>query len=115
MQVYRYMDIGTAKIKPHEMRGIPHHLIDIKNPDESFSVAEFQQLAEEKILEIAGRQRIPILVGGTGLYIQAVIDCYNFAENEGAVNFRNTFRTIAHNKGKEYLHRLLSEIDPPSA
>ena len=83
MQVYRYMDIGTAKIKPAEMKGVPHHLIDIKDPDETFSVAEFQSLAEQKIKEIANKGRLPILVGGTGLYIQAVIDDYIFTEQSG--------------------------------
>ena len=80
MQIYRGMDIGTAKIKKEEMEGIPHHLIDIKEPDESFSVAEFQHLVRAKIDEIAKKGKLPIIVGGTGLYIQSVIYDYQFSD-----------------------------------
>jgi len=84
MQVYRGLDIGTAKIKKNEMDGIPHHLIDIKNPTDSFSVAEFQQLVRLKIREIQDRGKLPIIVGGTGLYVQAVL--YDFQFTEDRVN-----------------------------
>jgi tRNA dimethylallyltransferase len=82
MQVYRGMNIGTAKIKPDETKGIPHYLIDIMNPDEPFSVAEFKKLAHEKIQHITSKDKIPFLVGGTGLYIQSVIDPYEFSDQE---------------------------------
>ena len=79
MQVYKGMDIGTAKIKEEEKEGIPHYLIDIKEPDEPFSVAEFQELAHTKIADIHSRGKLPIIVGGTGLYIQSVIYDYQFS------------------------------------
>ncbi|WP_051965379.1 tRNA (adenosine(37)-N6)-dimethylallyltransferase MiaA [Thermanaerosceptrum fracticalcis] len=115
MQVYRGMDIGTAKIKPEEMKGIPHYLIDIKNPDESFSVAEFQKLAEEHISLIRAKNKFPMIVGGTGLYIQSVIDPYEFTEQKDITEQRKKFYTLAETYGKEYLHNLLKEIDPDSA
>ena len=80
MQVYRGMDIGTAKVTKEEMSGIPHHLINIKDPEESFSVFEFQQLVRGKISEITNRNRLPMIVGGTGRYIQAVIYEYRFSQ-----------------------------------
>lgn len=82
VQVYRGLDIGSAKILPEEMEGIPHHLIDIFDLDEKMDVALFQQLARKKIDEISDRGRLPILVGGTGLYIKAVINDYTFEEEE---------------------------------
>jgi tRNA dimethylallyltransferase len=115
MQVYRHMDIGTAKIKPAEMKGIPHHLLDIKDPDEQFSVAEFQKLAQEKIEEIAARGRLPVLVGGTGLYIQSVIDKYNFEEQKGNQALRKELYALAAAEGNEKLHKRLALVDPVSA
>ena len=115
MQVYRYMDIGTAKIKPVEMKGVPHHLIDIKDPDESFSVAEFQSLARQKIREIAHRGRLPILVGGTGLYIQAVIDDYTFTDQGSVTSYRKRLYALANEKGNRSLHEQLSRVDPAGA
>ncbi|MBS4217659.1 tRNA (adenosine(37)-N6)-dimethylallyltransferase MiaA [Bacillus sp. FJAT-49711] len=110
MQVYRGMDIGTAKITTDEMKGIPHHLIDIKEPDETFSVAEFQKLVREKITEIAGRQAVPIIAGGTGLYIQAVLYDYQFSESASAHP-----QLELHDKDHLELHRQLESIDPESA
>ena len=115
MQVYRYMDIGTAKIKPAERKGIPHHLIDIKDPDETFSVAEFQALAEQKIREIAQRGKLPILVGGTGLYIQSVIDKYTFTEQKGIIEYRKRLHLSAKEKGNKFLHDRLALVDPEAA
>lgn len=115
MQVYRKMDIGTAKISPAEMKGIPHHLLDIKDPDEPFSVAEFQKIATEKIEEIVQRKKIPLLVGGTGLYIQAVIDDYQFAQQENVSAYRKMLLSLAEKRGSHYLHTLLEDIDPVSA
>ena len=83
MQVYRGMDIGTAKIRPEEMQGVKHHLIDILDPKESFDVVQFQQLAREAIRDIHSRGAVPVLVGGTGFYIQALLYDIDFTE-EGA-------------------------------
>ena len=116
MQVYRRMDIGTAKLPPDERRGIPHHLIDIRDPHEPFSVAEFQKLCAERIRDIASRGRLPMLVGGTGLYVEAV--CYGFPLSEAAdtdPEFRRRMRTIAESEGPEALHARLKAVDPDTA
>jgi tRNA dimethylallyltransferase len=115
MQIYKGMDIGTAKIHPDEMEGIPHHLLDIKNPEESFSVAEFQQLVREKIADIHSRGKLPMLVGGTGLYIQSVIYDYQFSEKSADDNLRKELEEKAILFGNEYVHTRLKEIDPESA
>lgn len=115
MQVYRYMDIGTAKIKCEEMLGVPHHLINIKNPHDAFSTADFQELARGKIREVSQRGKIPILVGGTGLYIQSVIDPYEFTPQEGVDEYRKELLLFAEQNGNEYLHRKLVEVDPEGA
>ncbi|MED1472563.1 tRNA (adenosine(37)-N6)-dimethylallyltransferase MiaA [Bacillus salipaludis] len=115
MQIYRGMDIGTAKIKPEEMEGIPHHLIDIREPDESFSVAEFQQLVRAKISEIAEKGKLPIIVGGTGLYIQSVIYDYQFSDAAADEKFRLQLEERAKNEGVEVLHQELTQIDSESA
>ncbi|AWP36834.1 tRNA (adenosine(37)-N6)-dimethylallyltransferase MiaA [Heyndrickxia coagulans] len=115
MQVYRGMDIGTAKITQVEMEGIPHHLIDIKNPDESFSVAEFQQLVREKISDIASRGKLPMIVGGTGLYIQSVLYDYRFSDIAGDPAYRAELEKIARREGPGLLYKLLEKTDPESA
>ncbi|MBP2240221.1 tRNA dimethylallyltransferase [Cytobacillus eiseniae] len=115
MQIYRGMDIGTAKIKQEEMDGVPHHLIDIKNPDEPFSVAEFQQLVREKIAEITSRNKLPMIVGGTGLYIQSVIYDYQFSDAPSDDSFRRVLEEKAKIDGNEKLHQELMEVDPESA
>ncbi|AZB43027.1 tRNA (adenosine(37)-N6)-dimethylallyltransferase MiaA [Bacillus sp. FJAT-42376] len=115
MQIYKGMDIGTAKIRQEEMMGIPHHLIDIKNPDESFSAAEFQQLARACIADISSRGKIPIVAGGTGLYIQSLLYDYQFSEQPSDPDFRIQMENTANEKGAEYVHALLREADPGSA
>ncbi len=115
MQIYRGMNIGTAKITQEEMEGVPHHLIDIKNPDESFSTADFQQLVREKIEEIAARGRLPMIVGGTGLYIQSVIYDYEFADRESESLIRERLEHEAEEKGMDVLYEQLRRIDPVSA
>ncbi|XJZ29056.1 tRNA (adenosine(37)-N6)-dimethylallyltransferase MiaA [Bacillota bacterium Lsc_1132] len=115
MQIYKGMDIGTAKIKADEMEGIPHHLIDIKDPSESFSVAEFQELVRAKISEIGKRGKLPIIVGGTGLYIQSVIYDYQFSEAAADEVFRNQLEQKAKMIGNEALYQELADIDPDSA
>ncbi|MEW4283624.1 tRNA (adenosine(37)-N6)-dimethylallyltransferase MiaA [Priestia koreensis] len=115
MQIYRQMDIGTAKIKREEMKGIPHHLLDIKDPDEAFSVADFQTIVREKISEIASRGKVPMIVGGTGLYIQSVIYDYQFAEKEENREIKQRLEALLDEKGIEYLYNKLKEVDPASA
>ncbi|MDR4946478.1 tRNA (adenosine(37)-N6)-dimethylallyltransferase MiaA [Neobacillus cucumis] len=115
MQIYRGMDIGTAKITKEEMQGIPHHLIDIKNPEENFSVAEFQLLVRAKINEIAKRGKFPIIVGGTGLYVQSVIYDYQFSDVPGDETLRKELEERAKEIGNEALYKELQEIDPESA
>lgn len=115
MQVYRQMDIGTAKIKPEEMNGIPHHLIDIHEPDYPYSVAEFQENCRHLIEDIHARGKLPFIVGGTGLYVESV--CYNFQFSEVGSDeeFRKEQFDYADVHGPEKLHEKLREIDPPSA
>ncbi|NLT94687.1 MAG: tRNA (adenosine(37)-N6)-dimethylallyltransferase MiaA [Clostridia bacterium] len=114
MQVYKHLNIGTAKVKPEETQGIPHHLIDIKEPTENFSVAEFKKLAEQKIEEIAGKNKFPMLVGGTGLYINSVINNYNFSE-ENSTEIRKKLKETVREQGIEVLLEKLKEVDPISA
>ncbi len=115
MQVYRHMDIGSAKIRPEEMDGVPHHLIDVLEPNEEFHVVRFQQLAKQAMEEIYSRNRIPILVGGTGFYIQAVLYDIDFTENEGDAEYRKYLEQIAQTQEAEALHTKLKEVDPKSA
>ena len=117
MQLYKGMDIGTAKVTPAEMGGIPHHLIDIKEPNESFSVAEFQRLARKTIEDILRRKKIPVLVGGTGLYLNSVIDPFDFSgpEEEDGGAIREDYMQRIRSEGKEKLYQELQQIDPVSA
>lgn len=115
MQVYRGMDIGTAKATPEERARVPHHMIDIHDPDYPFSVAEFQQRAAELIRDINGRGKLPFIVGGTGLYIESV--CYGFRFGEGGSDeaFRAEMQAYAETRGAEALHERLREADPEMA
>ena len=115
MQVYRHMDIGSAKIMPEEMKGVPHHLIDVLEPEEDFNVVRFQSLAKKAIDEICSRGKIPILTGGTGFYIQAVLYDIDFTENDGDMSYRTFLEETAREKGAQYLHAMLSQADPESA
>lgn len=116
MQVYKYFNIGTAKLTKEAQKGVPHHLIDILEPDEEFSVAQYQKLAREKIKEINAKGKLPFLVGGTGLYVQAVIDPYQFPETQDIRELRNSFRKIwATDGGKEKLYQELQRVDPITA
>lgn len=112
MQVYRGMDIGTAKIRPEEMDGIPHHLLDIRDPDESFSVAEYQSLVREKIAEIQQRGKLPIIVGGTGLYVQSVLFDYRFSKQQVDEELRQTLNAELERLGPGAMHSKLMELDP---
>ena len=115
MQVYKHMDIGSAKIRQEEMEGVPHHLVDVFEPDEEFHVVRFQECARRCMEEIYGRKRIPILVGGTGFYIQAVLYDIDFTENGGDDSYRKGLEALAKEKGNEVLHQMLREVDAPSA
>ena len=115
MQVYRKMDIGSAKITPREMDGVRHHLIDVLEPEEDFNVVKFQSLAQKAMEEIYARGRIPIIVGGTGFYIQSVLYDIDFTENDGDVSLRRELEVTAAEKGPEYLHRMLRDVDPEAA
>lgn len=115
MQVYKHMDIGSAKIRQEEMKGVPHHLVDVFEPDEEFHVVRFQECARRCMEEIYGRKRIPILVGGTGFYIQAVLYDIDFTENGGDDSYRKRLEALAKEKGNEVLHQMLREVDASSA
>ena len=115
MQVYRHMDIGSAKIRPEEMEGVPHYLVDVLEPEEDFNVVRFQQMAKAAAEEIYARGRIPIAAGGTGFYIQALLYDIDFTENDGDSSFRRELEKTAEEKGGEYLHALLQEADLEAA
>ncbi len=115
MQVYRYMDIGSAKIKQEEMDGVCHHLIDILMPEEEFNVYIFKKLAQKALAEIYRRGNVPIIAGGTGFYIQALLYDIDFESEEENTKIREELEKIAREKGNQYLHEKLKEIDPVSA
>jgi len=115
MQVYKGMDIGTAKIKTEEMQGIRHHLIDIIEPTESFNVAKFQELVTNCIDDITARGKLPIIAGGTGLYIEAVLQQYSYAESVKDEQYRLELERLAEDNGVQFVHNMLAEIDQESA
>jgi len=115
MQVYRGMDIGTAKVSPEERAIVPHHLIDIRNPDEPYSVSDFQQACEEAIRSIASRGKLPFIVGGTGLYIQSVVYGYRFSEAGQDEEYRRELKAYAEQHGAAVLHERLRAVDPDTA
>ncbi|EMR07474.1 tRNA dimethylallyltransferase [Bhargavaea cecembensis DSE10] len=114
-QVYRGLDIGTAKITMEEMRGVPHHLFDLLGPGDEFSVADYQRLVREKISEIRSRGRLPIITGGTGLYVQSVLYDFRFTEQKHDPGLRMDLEQILREEGPARLHQLLMEKDPVSA
>lgn len=115
MQVYRDLNIGTAKITPEEMDGVPHHLLDILEPTDSFSVADYQQAVREKITEIQARGKMPIIVGGTGLYVQAVLYDFRFTEEKIDEGVREAYYTALEQLGPEAMHARLAAVDPETA
>lgn len=115
MQVYRHMDIGSAKITKEEMVDVPHYLIDVLEPEEEFHVVRFQQMAKAAMADIYSRGKIPIIVGGTGFYIQALLYDIDFTENEGDSVYREKLEALAKEKGAAYLHGELAMVDPKSA
>lgn len=115
MQVYKGMDIGTAKIRPEETEEIPHYLIDVLKPDEPFNVVLFQKLAKAAMEKIYQKGKIPILVGGTGFYIQSVLYDIDFDENDSDTAYRKQLEELAQRQGNACLHEMLKAVDPKSA
>ena len=115
MQIYKYMDIGSAKIMQSEMQGVPHYLVDELMPDEEFHIVRFQQMAKEAMGKIYARGHIPILVGGTGFYIQAVTRDIDFTQAEQDDGYRAKLEKLSQEKGSAFLHQMLMEVDPKSA
>ncbi|GAE34694.1 tRNA (adenosine(37)-N6)-dimethylallyltransferase MiaA [Halalkalibacter akibai] len=115
MQVYKEMDIGTAKVTEEEQEGVPHYLIDIKNPNESFSVAEFQERCVPLITNINRNKKIPLLVGGTGLYVNAIIKQYQFEAMPTDETYRQELEQLATSVGNHELHNMLEKVDPQAA
>ena len=112
MQVYKDMDIGTAKASKDMQNIVPHHMIDILTPDEEFSIASYQEKVDKLIPDIYANNRIPLLVGGTGLYIKAVIEGFLLPEMDNNHKLRKILRQQAKEKGNEYVHKKLAKIDP---
>lgn len=115
IQVYRGMDIGSAKITKEEMSGVRHHLIDVLEPWEDFHVAKFQQMAKKAMEEIYKQGKIPLLVGGTGFYIQALLKDIDFQKEEEDVSYRLQLEQVLKEEGAKALHEKLEKIDPASA
>ena len=115
MQVYQYMDICSAKIRPDEMGGVPHYLVDVLKPEEEFHVVRFQQMAKDAMKQIYANGHIPILVGGTGFYIQAVLYDIDFTENKSDPKYRRELEQYAKDYGAAKLHDRLREADPKAA
>jgi len=114
-QVYRGMDIGTAKISPDEMAGVPHYLIDIRQPDESISLGEYKRLADATIAAVMARGRLPLLVGGTGQYVRAVIEGWQIPQVAPQLSLRAMLEEQAEREGKAAVFARLQELDPASA
>lgn len=115
MQIYKYMNIGTAKPATTEMQGIPHHLIDELYPNDDFSAAVFKEMAEQRINNICSRNNIPIIAGGTGFYINALLYDTSFNDSPANNKLRENYYKIAESEGKLKVHKILENIDPESA
>ncbi|MFW5780721.1 MAG: tRNA (adenosine(37)-N6)-dimethylallyltransferase MiaA, partial [Bacillota bacterium] len=115
MQIYKHMDVGTAKVKKEDMSGIKHYMIDIVEPGDTFSVAEYQKKAMDIISDIESRKKIPIIVGGTGLYINSLIYPLRFGNTEGDKGLRDSLKNEYQRYGREYLYKKLQRIDPDAA
>ena len=112
MQVYRGMDVGSAKLMPSEQQGVPHHLLDILDPEEEFNVVLFQRLAAQAVRDICQRGHIPIVTGGTGFYIQALLYDIDFTENDEDTSFRSGLEDLAAKEGADVLYQRLLAVDP---
>lgn len=115
MLVYKGFDIGTAKPTLEEMKGIKHHIIDILEPWENFNVSDFHDKVKPLIEQINNEGKIPILAGGTGLYVKSLLEGYIFNETSGDVEYRKHLEKLASKHGKEYVYKMLQEVDPQTA
>lgn len=115
MQVYKYMDVGSAKITPEEMDGVRHYLVDELEPFDEFHVVKFKEYAQKYLNEIYAHGKIPIIAGGTGFYIQALLNDIDFTEQESDSAYRKELEALAEEHGNQYLHDRLKEVDPESA
>ena len=115
MQIYKKMNIGTAKISPEERAGVPHYLVDELDPGEEFNVVAFQQMAKKAMKQIYENGHIPIVVGGTGFYIQALLYDVDFSEHETEEKYRQELVALEQEKGREYLYEMLKQADPEYA
>jgi tRNA dimethylallyltransferase len=114
MQIYKYMDIGSAKVTVEEMNGVPHHLIDVIEPDVPFSVADFKEYGNKALEDILSKEKLPIISGGTGLYINSLTCNMTFTEAEKDEQYRHDLEALAIEKGNEFIHEMLKECDPIS-
>ena len=115
MQVYKHMDIGSAKITPEEMQGVPHALIDVYEPDEPFHVVQFQHDAKAAMEQFWDKGQLPLVVGGTGFYIQALLYDVDFSEEDADLKLRQKYAQLAQSEGAEALHAQLAQVDPQAA
>lgn len=115
MQVYKYMDIGSAKIMPEEMNGVTHHLVDVLDPTDDFNVVKFQKMAKDALAQIYDNGHIPIIVGGTGFYIQALLYDIDFTESDNDTELRHQLELYAKEQGNIALHEKLQAVDPEAA
>ena len=115
MQVYKHMDIGSAKITPEEMQGVPHALIDVYEPDEPFHVVQFQHDAKAAMEQFWDKGKLPLVVGGTGFYIQALLYDVDFSEEDADLKLRQKYAQLAQSEGAEALHAQLAQVDPQAA
>ncbi len=115
MQVYKHMDIGSAKITPEEMQGVPHALIDVYEPDEPFHVVQFQHDAKAAMEQLWEKGQLPLIVGGTGFYIQALLYDVDFSEEDADLKLRQKYAQLAQSEGAEALHAQLAQVDPQAA
>lgn len=115
MQIYKYMNVGTAKPSEEEKQGIPHHMMDFLEPTVNFSVADYCQMAAEIIRDINERGKIPVMVGGTGLYIDSLVNGVDFGEEQGDEKIREELMDLAEAEGNEAVHKILAEFDPETA
>ena len=115
MQVYKHMDIGSAKITPEEMQGVPHALIDVYEPDEPFHVVQFQHDAIAAMEQLWDKGKLPLIVGGTGFYIQALLYDVDFSEEDADLKLRQKYAQLAQSEGAEALHAQLAQVDPQAA
>ena len=115
MQIYKGMDIGTAKVSKEEMQGVRHHMLSIVSPNREFTVCDYVNKTKQKINEIIGRGKLPIIVGGTGLYIKALVEDYEFSGVYKDNKIRNKYHNIVEKHGNEFLYRILEEKNPEKA